>query len=198
MAEREIDVRTIARSERHPLVFAAYARLGVGDALRLINDHEPRHLRDEFERELPDSFDWQPIGPADDGSFVTRIVKITAAPLPHLIGDTAELPAAIGSTGSGSIWQLSPAERDLDANVIELPPGDEIAAHDGPDLDVLVHVLAGSGTLETARGTIVLTAGALLWLPRRARRRFVAGRDGMRYLSVHGRKPSLTITSVPH
>jgi len=194
-ADHEIDVRPVARAERHPLVFAAYAALTVGDAIRLVNDHEPLHLRDEFERELPGAFRWEPIGEEAGGAFVTRIVKTARTPLPRVLGDTSALPDAIGSGGSGSVWQLAPLERDLDANVIELPAGDEIAAHDGPDLDVLVHVAAGSGTLETETGAIELTPGALVWLPRRSRRRFVAGPDGLRYLSVHRRKPALSISS---
>lgn len=195
--DREIDVRAVPRPERHPLIFAAYAQLAAGEAIRLLNDHEPLHLRDEFERELPGAFRWEPIGESEDGSFVTRIVKTVRAPLPRVIGDTAALPATIGAAGSGSVWQLAPAERDLDANVIELPAGDEIAAHDGPDLDVLVHVLAGAGTLETETGAVALQPGNLVWLPRRARRRFIAGDEGLRYVSVHRRKPALSIMPAP-
>lgn len=114
-------------------------------------------------------------------------------PVARLVGDTSALPDEIGSRGAGSVWRLEPATRDLDANVIELAAGDEIAAHDGPELDVLVHVIAGSGTLETGGEVISLTPGALVWLPRRAHRRFLAGPDGLRYLSVHQRKPGLGI-----
>ncbi|HWL02089.1 MAG TPA: DUF2249 domain-containing protein [Microbacteriaceae bacterium] len=195
--DREIDVRSVPRPERHPLVFAAFAQLEAGQAITLVNDHEPLHLREEFEHELPGAFRWEPIGAGTDGAFLTRIVRVTRTPLPRVLGDTAALPEAIGSDGAGSVWQLAPAERDLDANVIELPAGDEIAAHDGPDLDVLVHVLAGAGTLETELGTIELAPGSLVWLPRRARRRFLAGPDGLRYFSVHRRKPALSITTAP-
>ncbi|WP_203789184.1 hypothetical protein [Paractinoplanes rishiriensis] len=75
--------------------------------------------------------------------------------------------------------------RDLDSNVIALPPGRAIDAHTGPDLDVLIHVLAGSGKLATELGTVELTPGVLLWLPRRTRRGFTAGVGGLRYLTVH-------------
>jgi len=121
----------------------------------------------------------------------------TPDPVPRIVGNTSALANAIGTDGSGAVWRLGMTDRDLDANVIELPPGDEIAAHDGPDLDVLVHVLAGSGELETETGTIALVPGALVWLPQRARRRFVAGPEGLRYFSVHHRKPGLTITAAP-
>lgn len=99
--------------------------------------------------------------------------------------------------GSGAVWRLTPAERSLDANIIRLPPGDEIARHHGPDLDVLIHVIDGSGTLETETGEIALTPGALVWLPPRSSRRFIAGADGLRYFSVHRRKPGLWISAKP-
>ncbi|WP_181275219.1 cupin domain-containing protein [Brevibacterium oceani] len=98
---------------------------------------------------------------------------------------------------SGSVWQLSP-QRGLDANVIALGPGGEIREHVGPNLDVLIHVLAGAGALETETGSIELTPGRIVWLPCRSRRRFIAdSEEGLRYFSVHQRKQGLTITARP-
>ncbi|WP_101574648.1 cupin domain-containing protein [Brevibacterium sp. 239c] len=97
---------------------------------------------------------------------------------------------------SGSVWQLQPQQRDLDANIIALSPGGEIKEHVGPGLDVLIHILDGAGTLETELTTIPLTPGQIVWLPRRSRRRFLADDAlGLRYFSVHQRKQGLTITS---
>lgn len=111
---------------------------------------------------------------------------------PLLVGDAnAETDAA------GAVWRLTPEERGLDANIIRLPAGDEIARHLGPDIDVLIHVLEGSGILETDAGEIALATGALVWLPPRSQRRFVAGQDGLRYFSVHRRKPALSIGQRP-
>ena len=36
-----IDVRTIAPRERHPLIFSTFDRLAAGEALELVNDHDP-------------------------------------------------------------------------------------------------------------------------------------------------------------
>jgi quercetin dioxygenase-like cupin family protein len=91
------------------------------------------------------------------------------------------------------VWKLQFRERDLDSNLIALPPGGTIEAHDGPDLDVLIHVLAGSGELTTERGVLDLQPGALLWLPRRSRRRFTAGPEGLRYLTIHQRRQALAL-----
>jgi quercetin dioxygenase-like cupin family protein len=58
----------------------------------------------------------------------------------------------------------------------------------------LIHVLAGSGRLDTERGAIDLVPGALLWLPKRPRRQFSAGPDGLRYLTVHQKREILPLT----
>jgi len=112
------------------------------------------------------------------------------AEIPRFVGD-----ALAASGDPGSVWKLDPADRGLDANVIVLPAGDEIQRHTGPELDVLIVVLAGSGTLETATDAVTLEQGGIVWLPPRSQRRFIAGPDGLRYFSVHARKPGLGIRS---
>ncbi|MFD2758073.1 DUF2249 domain-containing protein [Gulosibacter faecalis] len=194
--DRELDVRSIPKPQRHGRIFAEFATLAVGEALVLINDHEPKHLRDEFARELPGSYGWDALpGSSDEAGWRIRISKRTRTPLPRLVGDARD-----GDSASGSAWRLEPAARDLDANVIVLPAGDEIRRHDGPSLDVLLLVLSGSGTLETEGDPVGLRPDALVWLPARSQRRIVAGPEGLRYLSVHQRKPGLSISpagSVP-
>jgi quercetin dioxygenase-like cupin family protein len=113
--------------------------------------------------------------------------------------DTATITAETGTPEvSGAVWKLQARERDLDSNIIALPPGGVIDTHAGPDLDVLIHVLAGSGELTTELGTIALTPHALLWMPRRSQRRFTAGEHGLRYLTVHQRRQALVLqTSAP-
>lgn len=108
---------------------------------------------------------------------------------PRIIADTGELAAGVGHPSEiGAVWSIAEADRDLDANVIALPPGEGIESHRGPGLDVLIHVIAGSGTLSTERGDLPLGPGALVWLPRLTRRGFRAGGRGLRYLTVHQRK----------
>ncbi|WP_306316083.1 cupin domain-containing protein [Mycobacterium ostraviense] len=96
---------------------------------------------------------------------------------------------------TGAAWKLEVRERDLDSNIVALPPDGGIGMHTGPDLDVLIHVLSGSGRLSTEEGTINLHPGALLWLPRRSRRQFTAGPEGLRYLTVHQRRQALALES---
>ncbi len=105
-----------------------------------------------------------------------------------LVDDTAALARNADRSAAGAIWKLDPTQRDLDSNLIALPPGGGIDAHEGPDLDVLVHVVAGSGQLHSDGQVLDLRPGTLLWLPRRAPRQFTAGPEGLSYLTVHQRR----------
>lgn len=189
----ELDVRGMRKPDKHPTIFARYAELPVGGAFVLVNDHDPKHLHDEFEADHPGSFRWEYLN-REMRDWRIRITKLAGTPLPRVLVDTTALsaePAAPDVTGAA--WRLDVRDRDLDSNIIALPPAGTIDAHAGPDLDVLVHVLAGSGTLTTELGTVELTPGALLWLPRRSRRAFTAGADGLRYLTVHQRRQALLL-----
>jgi len=54
----ELDVRRLPPWERHPKIFGAFDRLQVGGELRVISDHEPRPLREEFEHTHPRCYVW--------------------------------------------------------------------------------------------------------------------------------------------
>jgi quercetin dioxygenase-like cupin family protein len=113
---------------------------------------------------------------------------------PRIVADSAALAAAVGDPDErGAVWRLEADERHLDANVIALPPGERIEEHAGGAEDVLLHVIAGSGTLRSADEELALATGAVVWLPRRSRREITAGAEGLRYLSVHRRKPGLQV-----
>jgi uncharacterized protein (DUF2249 family)/quercetin dioxygenase-like cupin family protein len=191
MADNELDVRQLRKPDKHPTIFATYAALAVGESFVLVNNHDPKHLRQEFEADHPDSYGWEYLekGPA---VWRIRITKLASTPLPRVLTNTAELAAEPDHTGA--VWKLEVGERDLDSNVIALAPNDGIDAHAGADVDVLIHVLAGNGQLTTEQGEIDLAPGALLWLPKRSRRQFSAGPDGLRYLTVHKKREILPLT----
>lgn len=192
-----LDVRPLRKPDKHPAIFAAYDALPAGGSFVLVNDHDPRHLRDEFELDHPGSYDWEYLR-QEPRDWQIKITKLTATPLPHVLVNTGAATESSAADASGAIWRLQVRRRDLDSNVIALPAGESIDAHHGPDLDVLVHILAGSGQLGTETGEIDLAPGALLWLPRRSRRAFRAGPEGLRYLTVHQRRQSLVLqTSRP-
>jgi quercetin dioxygenase-like cupin family protein len=103
------------------------------------------------------------------------------------------LSDAVVSGAAGAVWTLQATQRQLDANIIHLPTGDGIGEHHGPDVDVLLVVLNGSGELTTEAGAVVLSNGSVTWMPRRTRRAIAAGNDGLTYLTVHQRRPGLSI-----
>jgi uncharacterized protein (DUF2249 family) len=53
-----VDVRTIAPRERHPLIFQTFRALQPGEAMELVNDHDPRPLYHQFAAEIPGAFTW--------------------------------------------------------------------------------------------------------------------------------------------
>lgn len=189
----DLDVRSMRKQDRHPAIFAAYRDLEVDTSFVLLNDHDPQHLRAEFDVEYPGSYTWEYVS-QEPGSWRIRITKRTSTALPRLLTNTNELSA--DQAADGAIWNLEPRQRDLDSNIVALQPGGAIDTHDGPDLDVLIHVLDGEGTLDTELGQVALTPGALVFLPRQSQRRFDAGPSGLRYLTVHRKRESLIIEPV--
>ena len=118
---------------------------------------------------------------------------------PHLLTNSQDHAVGTGADDrAGAVWRLEPPERDLDANIIALPPGGTIERHTGPALDVLLHVLSGGGVLLSGEESIELAPGAVVWLPRHTERQFRAHESGLRYLSVHARRhDALSITTRP-
>lgn len=188
-----LDVRGMRKPDKHPTIFRTYAELPVGGAFVLVNDHDPKHLRDEFEAEYGAGYGWEYLN-RQMRDWRIRISKTAGTPLPRVLVDTTSTTAdTTEADATGSLWKLQTGERDLDAQIIELRPEGTIEAHTGPDFDVLVHVLAGGGNVATELGTVPLKPGTVLWLPRRSRRGFTAGAEGLRYLSVHRRRQGLLL-----
>ena len=66
-ADSELDVRSEPPARRHELIFATYEALGAGEGFILVNDHDPKPLRYQFEAEHADDFTWEYLeeGPVD-------------------------------------------------------------------------------------------------------------------------------------
>ncbi|GAB19968.1 hypothetical protein GOEFS_098_00340 [Gordonia effusa NBRC 100432] len=94
---------------------------------------------------------------------------------------------------AGVLWKLDAVGRGLDSNIVALRPEQRIERHVGAEVDVLLHVLSGDGSLGTASDTITLSAGDLIWLPRHSERAFIAGPGGLIYLTVHQHRESLVV-----
>ncbi|MEU6546205.1 hypothetical protein [Streptomyces sp. NPDC046859] len=114
-------------------------------------------------------------------------------PLARLLCDVTTLTDAPAS--AGVLWRLAEPGRQMDANVVHLPPGRRVDTHVEPDLDVLLLVVGGEGTVTGPGGDQHLATGALLWLPRGCRRALAAGEPGLSYVTVHRRRPGMTVHS---
>lgn len=95
---QELDVRPLRKPDKHPTIFATYDALAVGSSFVLVNDHDPRHLRDEFDRDHAGTHGWDYLS-REPRDWRIRITKLAADPPrePHdsagqALPDTALLP----------------------------------------------------------------------------------------------------------
>ncbi|WP_406094016.1 hypothetical protein [Streptomyces sp. NBC_01013] len=118
---------------------------------------------------------------------------------PEVLAVLGDLLAAAAPDDRGALWQLDRQGRELDANLVRLPPGAEVGEHQEDVLDVLLVVLEGNGRLTPGDSgePLDLTPTTVMWLPRTSRRSLAAGPDGLAYVTVHRRRPGLAIKSAP-
>ncbi|GAA2242730.1 hypothetical protein GCM10010430_25410 [Kitasatospora cystarginea] len=121
----------------------------------------------------------------------------TGSDVPRLLADLTECVAAASPDQRGALWRLAEPGRQLDANLVRLPADGAVEEHAEPDLDVLLLVVEGSGTLYSEGRPQPLTPGALAWLPHGSRRALHASSRGLAWLTVHRRRPGMTIRSAP-
>lgn len=55
----QLDVRTIAPRERHPLIFDTFDGLAAGESFELVNDHDPKPLYYQFQAERAGQLAWE-------------------------------------------------------------------------------------------------------------------------------------------
>ena len=91
----------------------------------------------------------------------------------------------------GPVWGASSA--DLNATLLQWPPGGGPAEHVNEQLDVLYVVLEGSLTLSVDGEPRELVAGEVTIVDKGVRRAVVAGADGVRYLTAHVRRGGLQL-----
>jgi len=80
-AAPRIDVRTIAPRDRHPLILSTFNSLAAGQAMELVNDHDPRPLYYQFNAQMPGQFSWEYLeqGPEVFRVAITRTQDAPAA-----------------------------------------------------------------------------------------------------------------------
>lgn len=94
---------------------------------------------------------------------------------------------------AGPVW--GHASEDLNATLLSWPAGGGATEHVNDERDVLIYVVDGSVTIAVDGEEQELRAGNATIVPKRARRELRAGSHGVRYLSVHRRRPPLQIAS---
>ena len=113
----------------------------------------------------------------------------------RLLADLDSCLARADEDHRGALWRLAEPSRQLDANLVSLPPNAEVGVHREPDVDVLVVAVAGHGTVHAESGPVPLSAHRVAWLPRGSSRSITAGPDGLAYLTVHRARTGLRIRS---
>ncbi len=107
-----IDVRSLAPRERHPRIFATFDDMAAGDAILLINDHDPKPLFYQFQAERPGEVHWTPEEQGPE-RWVIRIEKVvaTAAPQDTVLVDVRDDVRA-GREPFGRIMEALGSMRD--------------------------------------------------------------------------------------
>lgn len=72
-----VDVRALAPRFRHAHIFSTFAALDEGQAIELVNDHDPKPLYAQFQAQWPNRFAWSYL---DEGPSLWRvaIIKVQA------------------------------------------------------------------------------------------------------------------------
>ncbi|MFP4623312.1 MAG: DUF2249 domain-containing protein [Gemmatimonadota bacterium] len=68
--ERVLDVRVIPPREKHPAIFETFRTLAEGESFVLVNDHDPKPLRYQFEAEHRGEYGWEYV---EQGPTVWRV-----------------------------------------------------------------------------------------------------------------------------
>jgi quercetin dioxygenase-like cupin family protein len=166
----------------HALVAELDARLAAGrppaDVMRELGELVDAHVRHEERVLFP---------------LIERLVAdsaLTALPIePHEA--QADVPGS--PRGSGPLWGAE--SEDLNATLLAWDPGSGPPEHVNTERDVLVAVLEGSATVTLAGEEHRLEAEDALIIDKGLARQITAGPNGVRYLSVHRRRPPLQIGS---
>lgn len=83
-AAPELDLRDVPRPQRHPMVFAKFDALDVGESFELVNDHDPIPLHRQMDAMRPDQAEWSYIvrGPEVFRIRVRRVAPLSGPAIP--------------------------------------------------------------------------------------------------------------------
>lgn len=83
-ANAELDLRDVPRPKRHPLVFAKFDALPVGESFELVNDHDPIPLHGQMDALRPNQAEWSYVerGPEAFRIRVRRVAPLSGPAIP--------------------------------------------------------------------------------------------------------------------
>jgi quercetin dioxygenase-like cupin family protein len=163
----------------HALVHALERELGRGNAPAT----EMRQLARALERHI--RFEERTLFP-----FIEDLITDEGVRRPDQPATRA--PDGTTSPRSRPLWGTE--TEDLNATLLAWPPGAGPPEHVNSERDVLVVLVAGSATVVVDGEERFLETGEATTIEKGSTRRITAGPAGVRYLSVHTRRPPLQIT----
>ncbi|WP_418284682.1 DUF2249 domain-containing protein [Halorubrum sp. DTA46] len=136
----ELDVREIPPTERHERIHREFDELEPGEALTIVNDHEPKPLYYEMAAEVP-AFDeaGYAVEREGDSRFVATFPKVD----PSSAVDRVRLADLDGEPHADAFPGKAPKTIRL-----SLAAAERVPAHDHPDRTVLFHLLSGEVELR--------------------------------------------------
>lgn len=111
-----------------------------------------------------------------------------ADPVKH----AALLEVLDSSTASGALWAFE--TDDLDCSLVNWKASEGIVDHVNSEVDVLIIVLQGDGTLNIDGSQFDLAPGFVALIPKGATRSISGGPEGLAYTSIHKRRKRLRPT----
>jgi mannose-6-phosphate isomerase-like protein (cupin superfamily) len=126
------------------------------------------------------------------------IERVVPADALGRLGEAAGAGAAVellSPEGEGPLWGTE--TEDLNATLLAWPPDTGPPEHVNAERDVLLVVLAGSATVTINSEVTLVEAGQATTIEKGRAQRIAAGPEGVRYLSVHVRRPPLQISPTP-
>lgn len=83
----ELDLRDVPRPKRHPMVFAKFDALAVGESFELVNDHDPIPLHRQMDAMRPEQAEWNYMerGPEVFRIRVRRVAALSGPQIPAAV-----------------------------------------------------------------------------------------------------------------
>jgi len=209
----------LSRDHHHTLVWARRLRRGETAGFDGYRRELARHFREEEERVFPllAEFCVEPpdvlaralvdhariratAAGSELGTLLEAHVRLEERELFELLQEVVPgerlaalvpRPSGSGPARGGPVWGTESEE--LNATILEWPPGAGPPEHVNEARDVALVVLEGDGELELDGERRAVGPGEVVVLPKGARRRVVAGPEGIRYATVHRRRGGLQV-----